>query len=108
MEQNEFLEYIMHDALAEVPDITAKRMFGGYGLYKDELFFAIIADKQLFFKVSQQTKPLYEAAGSQPFKYNRQDKEIVMDTYWEVPAHVLEDQGTIAQWVQAACITEKN
>ncbi len=108
MEQNEFLEYIMHDALAQVQDLTAKRMFGGYGLYKADLFFAIIADKRLFFKVTAETKPLYTATGSEPFKYKRQDKEIVMDTYWEVPAEVLEDQKKIAQWVEAACKTEKN
>ena len=68
--------------------VTAKRMFGGWGLYRERQIFAIIADDRLYFKVDEHNRPDYEAAGSQPFTYNAKGKRAVM-SYWLVPAHVL-------------------
>lgn len=102
-EQNEFVGFVIEDALALVGNITSKRMFGGFGLYRDDVFFAIVDEGRLFFKVDEKSRRLFEEAGSSPFTYNRQDKEIIMETYWEVPAHVLEDRKMAARWALAAC-----
>jgi DNA transformation protein len=108
MQQHEFVEYVVHDALADVPDVTLKRMFGGYGLYHDGDFFGLIADDRLYFKVTDKTRGMYEAAGSEPFTYTRRDKTIVMGTYYEVPADVLEDRKKAAIWAAEAYTASRN
>ena len=49
----EFVEYIA-DQLATLGDIQYKKMFGEYGLYHDEKFFACICDNQLFVKITDE------------------------------------------------------
>lgn len=36
--------------------VRARRMFGGHGLYRDALMFALEADEQLYVKVDAQSK----------------------------------------------------
>ena len=41
----------MEDLVGGIAGVSSKPMFGGYGIYKDGVIFAIIADGALFFKV---------------------------------------------------------
>ena len=108
MLSDDFLTYVLEDVLGGVSKIKARRMFGGFGLYHDGAFFGIVDDGQVFFKVDDRTRSEYEAAGSAPFSYKRRDKSITIETYYEVPADVLEDQKKAAAWARRAYrITKK-
>lgn len=48
----EYLDYVL-DLLSIVGPVTARRMFGGAGLYLKGLFFALVADDALYFTVSK-------------------------------------------------------
>ncbi|MEK6610285.1 MAG: TfoX/Sxy family protein, partial [Gemmatimonadota bacterium] len=61
-----FRDYVL-EQLAGLGAVTVRRMFGGAGIYHGGLFFAVLDDDQLFFKVDGETRPAYEAAGSGPF-----------------------------------------
>ena len=75
-------------------------MFGGVGLYANEVFFGIVAANTLYFKVDDTNRRDYEIAASHPFKpYN--DKPMTMP-YYNVPADVLEDRDTLARWATQA------
>ena len=98
---DDYLEYL-HDLLAWVPGLRAKRMFGGAGLYGEELFFAIVADDELYLKADDESRPLYRGGGSEPFLFvTKKGKESTMD-YWLVPAEILEEPEALRVWVQAA------
>ena len=43
--------------LAELGDVRAKAMFGGYGIYCGPTFFALIARDRLYFKVDDRSRP---------------------------------------------------
>ena len=45
-----FKDFIL-DQLQGLDDVEAHRMFGGYGLYRDETFFGIVHKGKLFFKI---------------------------------------------------------
>jgi len=95
----EYLEYVV-DQLACVGSIEHKRMFGGIGFYFDGLFFSLIDDDTLYFKVDDQTRPRYEKArsrGFDPYKDGRPSTG-----YFTVPAEVLEDQDELRVWAQEA------
>jgi len=87
------------EQLGRVTPVTAKSMFGGVGIYARELFFALIADDRLYFKVDDSTRPDFERLGMEPFQPFEQESSL---GYYEVPADVLEDAGQLAPWMQRA------
>jgi DNA transformation protein len=95
----EFRDFVL-DQLARIPQLRAKRMFGGVGLYSADCFFGIVAADELFFKVDDSNRSAYEVAGSEPFRPVA-DGRVSM-SYFRVPIEVLEDPGELATWALAA------
>jgi DNA transformation protein len=95
----EFRDFVL-DQLARIPQLRAKTMFGGVGLYSGDAFFGIVAADELFFKVDHTNRAAYEAAGSEPFR--PVVARPVSMSYWRVPIEVLEDPGELAAWALAA------
>lgn len=94
-----FLDFAT-DQLGRVATITTRRMFGGVGIYGDGLFFALIDDNRLYFKVDDTNRVDFEQIGMGPFK-PFPDKDEVMQ-YYEVPGDLLEDADSLAPWVEKA------
>lgn len=101
MKNNHYADYIL-DLLQPIGNIMARKMFGGFGIYKDNIFFALIINNILYFKVDENNRSLYEAHDSEPFSYEGKNKKIITMSYWEVPINVLEDDTKLKQWVQQA------
>jgi DNA transformation protein len=89
------------ELLASLGAVRAKRMFGGHGLYCDDLFFALIAYQRLFLKVDAQTQPAFAAAGCEPFVYNSRTGATTMG-YWSVPAEAMESPALMQPWARQA------
>ena len=88
------------DQLSGVDGLRAKAMFGGVGLYADDVFFGILAADVLFFKVDDTNRHEYETAGSSPFKPYA-DRAMTMP-YYNVPIAVLEDAVALGEWAARA------
>ena len=100
----EYLDYVA-DQLVGLGPIKTKRMFGGAGLYLDGIFFGLVADDVLYFKVDGTNKPDYSAAGSGPFKpFGNASYEM---GYYEVPGDVLEDPELMKEWAMKALSVAK-
>ena len=95
----EFRDFVL-EQLARIPQLRAKAMFGGVGLYSADAFFGIVAADELFFKVDDSNRAVYVAAGSEPFR--PVVARPVSMSYWRVPIEVLEDPGELATWALAA------
>jgi DNA transformation protein len=96
--RSEFLEYLL-EMLQPLGEIRAKSMFGGWGLYADERFFAIIAEETLYFKVDDVNCAEFEARGLEPFRYDANDQTAVM-RYYPPPAEALDDRELLCAWAQ--------
>lgn len=94
-----FRDYVL-EQLAGLGAVTVRRMFGGAGIYHGGLFFAVLDDDQLFFKVNDDTRPAYMAAESGPFA--PMPGEAPMRGYYEVPAEVLDDRERLVEWARGA------
>ena len=95
------------DLLAPWGNVRLKRMFGGFGLYRDDVFFSIIDDGVVYFKVDDALRHRFEAAQSEPFSFPHKDKsgeikQMIMKGYWRVPDEVLEDTDQLFEWAQAS------
>ncbi|TMS57043.1 TfoX/Sxy family protein [Imbroritus primus] len=93
---------LMAPLATRVGPLTAKRMFGGHGLFYDGLMFGLVSDGQLYFKCDAATRAIFEAAGAQPFRYAKAQREVVMASYWSAPESCLEDAAQMAAWAQRA------
>jgi DNA transformation protein len=87
------------EQLGRVMPVTGKSMFGGVGLYADGLFFALIAEDRLYFKVDDTTRSDFERLGMEPFRPFGEDSAM---GYYEVPVDVVEDQMQLAPWMRQA------
>ncbi|MBX3536219.1 MAG: TfoX/Sxy family protein [Chelatococcus sp.] len=87
--------------------VRVKRMFGGQGIYRGDLMFALEVDSTLFLKVDDSSKPLFEEAGALPFSYKRQDGRIVVMSFWSLPDSALDDPAEAARWAELALAASK-
>jgi DNA transformation protein len=83
------------EQLAPLGQITARRMFGGVGVYANGLFFALIDDDVLYLKGDDALKVAFEAAGSHAFDPFGEGKPMA---YWAAPAEALDDQDILLDW----------
>jgi DNA transformation protein len=93
-----FLAFVL-DQLDGVARIESRAMFGGHGLYRGETFFGIVHKGHLYFRTNAETQPEYRARGMKPFRPSARQS---LNSYYEVPAEVLEDAAEVARWARAA------
>lgn len=89
------------ELLGALGSARARRMFGGHGLYVDDLFVAIVVGDELYFKVDAQTRPQFEAAGSKPFVYDRKTQAIALG-YWSAPGEAIDSAAQMLPWARLA------
>lgn len=102
--RSEYLEYLL-ELLQPLGYVTARAMFGGFGIYRDGVIFAIVIADTLYFKTTTDNQNDYTAAGSQPFTYSKSNGKTYALSYWEVPLEVIEDQDTLLIWARKAHAT---
>ena len=59
---NEYIDFL-REVFAQFGAISARKMFGGYGIYHQDLMFALVADDTLYLKVDSASKPEFEQLG---------------------------------------------
>lgn len=93
------------DYLAEVFQsfgvIRSRKMFGGYGIYHDNLMFGLVADDVLYLKGDAQSAKDFEALGLTPFEYVKNGKPMKM-SYFTAPEAIFDDPDAAKAWAQRA------
>lgn len=103
---DEFLDYVL-DQFSSWGEVSARRMFGGAGLYCDGVMFGLIADDVAYLKVDDSNREDFEKAGSSAFNpFPEKNKTYIMP-YYEIPADVLEDAEQLGKWADRALAIAK-
>lgn len=102
MSASEGFQEFLIDQLAGFGPVSIRRMFGGAGVYADNVMFGLIADDTLYLKADDTTVPAYEAEGMRAFTYTAKDRKPISMSYWEVPPRLLEDPDELVAWARAA------
>ncbi len=97
---NEFVTHLL-DLLEPLGPVSARRMFGGYGIYLERMMFALVADDILYLKVDDVSRGAFAAAGLEPFRYTRKGKSYQM-SYHAAPEDALEDAELLRDWARKA------
>jgi len=95
-----YQEFVLDQLRRVLPDVRAKRMFGGVGLYAGELFFALIDDDALYLKADDENRPQFEARGLGPFQPFGEGAGSMQ--YYQLPEDILEDPEVLRPWVDGA------
>jgi DNA transformation protein len=82
--------------------VRSRRMFGGHGIYVDDLFIALIVFDRLFLKADEHTRARFEAAGCEPFVYEGAGSKKVSVSYYTVPAEAMESPAAMQPWARLA------
>jgi DNA transformation protein len=92
---------LVADQMAFVPGLRIRRMFGGHGVFRDELMFALIARDRLYFKADAASRVEFEARGLGPFTYEARGRTNALG-YHEAPPEVFEEIDAMREWVDKA------
>lgn len=100
-----FRTLVLEQLGRSVPGIRGRSMFGGVGIYARNLFFALIADDTLYFKVDESTRPEFEARSAGPFRPYGEHGEVMQ--YYRVPEDLLDDAELLGQWAEQAIVVAR-
>jgi DNA transformation protein len=89
------------ELLSPLGAVRWRRMFGGVGLYVDDLFIALIAFERLFLKVDALTRDRFVAAGCEPFRYEAKGQQVSI-AYFTAPDDAMESPGLMQPWARLA------
>lgn len=93
MSNSELLEHI-EKIITEFP-IKSRKMFGGIGIFSEDVMFALIYDKIVYLKSTPEIAKTYSRDSTQfepPFR------RTMKMPYWHVPEEILKDQEQFTEW----------
>jgi len=89
------------ELFAPVDGVTLRRMFGGLGVFRRGIMFALVSDDILYLKADDANLAAFKAEGSGPFVYDGMGKPHAMP-YWRVPDRLLDEPEEFRDWALAA------
>lgn len=98
MAQTAFADFVLEVLRAWRP-VTAKRMFGGHGIYYSGVMFALIADGQLYLKVDDESRSAFEAENLQAFVYEAKGRRVSL-SYFRAPDAMLDEPDVAREWAE--------
>ena len=90
----DFVDYVA-EQLGEAGTIRSRKMFGEYGLYCDDVFFAVICDDQFFVKITPPGEAAFPNLPKAPPYQGAKDYLLVED---------VEDQDTMVSLTRLTCL----
>src|SRR5262245_50549875 len=97
---NEFVNHVS-ELLASAGYVVTKRMFGGYGVYIDGLFVAIVAWDELYLKADDTTRAAFDAESCKPFVYSKDGRQMTM-SYRRAPDEAMDAPHLMLPWARLA------
>jgi DNA transformation protein len=81
--------------------VSARRMFGGHGIFHEGRMFGLVSGERLYLKTDEEGRAKFETKGLAPFEYMRSGK-LTPTSYVEAPPEIYEDREEAARWARLA------
>jgi DNA transformation protein len=98
---SEFVDYLS-EVFQALGQVDAKRMFGGFGIYHDDLMFGLVADDVLYLKADAESAPAFVARQLAQFQYLKQGKPVRL-SFYAAPEEIFDDPDEARDWATRAC-----
>lgn len=99
-DDKEFTNYIL-DLMQSIGAVYAKRMFGGYGIFLDDLMFALINNGLLYLKADIKNKDNFIKNDLTAFSYMKKGRKCKL-SYFQAPEDALEASEMMHSWAQSS------
>jgi DNA transformation protein len=96
----DFVDYVM-ELFGPFGTVTARRMFGGHGVYLDGLMFALVSGTALYLKADEMNRFEFEQAGCALFGYARKGKRATLN-FFRAPDDAMESPELMLPWARTA------
>src|SRR5690348_16621052 len=90
------------EIFAEFEPVRVRRVFGGHGIYADDLVFALELRGEIFLKSDAESDALFDAEGSTPFTYERKRGGTTTLPYRRMPVTAFDDTDELKRWCNIA------
>ena len=97
---SDFIPFVQ-ELLEDWASVSARRMFGGHGLYHEGLMFAIVMDNRLYLKADELNRPEFEALGLTPFTFPMKGRPVAL-SYWSAPDAIFDEPTEAVRWARSA------
>lgn len=97
---SEFANYLI-EVFAGFGNVTVKRMFGGQGLFHNNLMFGLVADDVLYLKADSQSAHRFTDRDLRAFEYDKKGKPVKM-SYYLAPEEIFDDADEATAWATLA------
>ena len=92
-----FKEFLL-EQMAQFGPVTIKRMFGGAGVYRDGMMFAVVDNDIVYFKTDDENRGLFEVEGLAAFVFQTAKGHAMTIKYYRAPERCMDDAGEMAEW----------
>ncbi|WP_243368921.1 TfoX/Sxy family protein [Microvirga solisilvae] len=82
--------------------VQIRRMFGGQGIYREGVMFALADEGELFLKVDDDSVGHFRQLGSRPFSFQTKDGRMTITSFWLMPESALDDPDEAAELARMA------
>jgi DNA transformation protein len=103
MRDDGFLTYLL-ELLHPLGAVRHRRMFGGVGIYCDDVMFALTFEEQVFLRAQVDEQALFEERGMGPFTYEAQGKIARIASYWQMPPELMDEPDELILWARRAVV----
>ncbi len=102
MKSSQYADYILYDVLGHISGMSMRRMFSGWGVYKDGVILGIIVGNIFYIKRYSGAVMSDGLQNGELFSYKRADGRLVTLPYISVPEECLNDPLRIEAILDAA------
>lgn len=81
--------------------VSARFMFGGFGLYADGVMFGLVDRATLYLRADDANRAEFDAVGSEPWTFEAKGRPMAMP-YYPIPDQDFEDDEALARWFTSA------
>lgn len=92
----------IRDLFSSFRPVTVRRMFGGAGIYADDVMFALIAGEVIYLKAGESNEADFVAEDLPPFTYQAGNGKRAIMSYRRMPDRLYDDPDELAQWAARA------
>jgi len=101
MPQDALLDHCL-ELLSAVGRPRSRRMFGGHGLYVDDLFVALIAFDRLYLKADADIADVQVKSANLVYVFAKKGGETTVLGYWTAPEEAMDSPDAMAPWARMA------
>ncbi len=96
-------ENAIRDMFSALGPVSIRRMFGGKGIYYNDVIVAVELRGELMLKADSVSAPEFEAEGCTQWTYTgSKHGKLVSMPYWTAPDATLDDPEEMAVWARKA------